>query len=182
MWHQKNYFPQESPLPHQSVALFFSLSFPSCIECLGNGFLHPMPQRIIWSNPIFMYLFPGAAVNKLPQPDGVKQQVLLLYYSSRGSRWESVPCSCQLPMAVSSPWLITPIFQASLLKSLLHLHITFSSLYQICLCIPLIRMHLFGDPWVARDRIPHQAPCMEPASLSGSLSASLSLCVSLMNK
>ena len=31
-----------------------------------------------------------------------------------------------------------------------------------------------------RDRVPRQAPCMEPACVSASLS--LSLCVSLMNK
>ena len=51
-----------------------------------------------------------------------------------------------------------------------------------------------GDPWVAqrfkrlpsaqnviletRDRVPRQAPCMEPASPSAGVSASLSLCVS----
>ena len=51
-----------------------------------------------------------------------------------------------------------------------------------------------GDPWVAqrfsaclsaqgvilefRDLVPHQAPCMEPASLSACVSASLSLSVS----
>ena len=29
-----------------------------------------------------------------------------------------------------------------------------------------------------RDRVPHQAPCMEPASPSACVSASLSLCVS----
>ena len=40
----------------------------------------------------------------------------------------------------------------------------------------------------SQDRVPHQAPCMEPASPSAwvsaclSLSLSLSLCVSLMNK
>ena len=30
----------------------------------------------------------------------------------------------------------------------------------------------------SRDRLPHQGPCMEPASLSAYVSASLSLCVS----
>ena len=29
-----------------------------------------------------------------------------------------------------------------------------------------------------QDRVPHQVPCMEPASLSAYVSASLSLCVS----
>ena len=33
-----------------------------------------------------------------------------------------------------------------------------------------------------RDRIPHQAPCMEPASPFACMSAFLSLCVSLMSK
>ena len=33
-----------------------------------------------------------------------------------------------------------------------------------------------------RDRVPRQAPCMEPASPSACVSASLSLSVSLMNK
>ena len=32
------------------------------------------------------------------------------------------------------------------------------------------------------DRVPHQAPCVEPASLSAYVSASPSLCLSLMNK
>ena len=32
------------------------------------------------------------------------------------------------------------------------------------------------------DRVPHPAPCMEPASPSACVSASLSLCVSFMNK
>ena len=36
---------------------------------------------------------------------------------------------------------------------------------------------MIPGPW---DRVPHQAPCMEPASLSARVSASLS--VSLMNK
>ena len=35
----------------------------------------------------------------------------------------------------------------------------------------------------SRDRVPHQAPCMEPACVSASLSLlSLSLSVSVMNK
>ena len=33
-----------------------------------------------------------------------------------------------------------------------------------------------------RDRVPRQAPCMEPASPSACVSASLSLSVSVMNK
>ena len=57
------------------------------------------------------------------------------------------------------------------------------------------KIYVFGDAWVAQrlsvylwlgvilgswGRVPHQAPCMEPASLYAYVSASL--CVSLMNK
>ena len=34
----------------------------------------------------------------------------------------------------------------------------------------------------SRDRVPHRAPCMKPASAFACVSASLSLCVFLMNK
>ena len=37
------------------------------------------------------------------------------------------------------------------------------------------------DPGL-RDRVPHRAPCMEPASPSACVSASVCVCVSLMNK
>ena len=44
--------------------------------------------------------------------------------------------------------------------------------------LPLAQVVIPGS----RDRVPHGAPCMEPASPSACVSASALLCVSLMNK
>ena len=67
----------------------------------------------------------------------------------------------------------------------------------VCVCHILLKVECFGQPeWPSglalpsaqgmiletQDRVPHQAPCMGPASPSACVSAPLSLCVSLMNK
>ena len=73
-------------------------------------------------------------------------------------------------------------------------YVYFLSCYVVFMCI-FIALRTFRDTWVAQwlsisfsslydpgipDRVPHQAPCVEPASPFGCVSASLSL--SLMNK
>ena len=52
--------------------------------------------------------------------------------------------------------------------------------------LPKFKDRAFGDAWVAQgvipgfqDRVPHGAPCMEPASPSACVSASLSVSLSV---